>query len=155
MIPRKKKICKSCGNEKYIFGKGLCDYCYKTKQKKIKPISESHKKTLDEYRPKRKAFLENRPMCELKLKGCMRVAECIHHMKSKHGKKMYLDENFWMASCIICNGTVETIGELAYELGLKIRHNGKWNLEAFDTIELERNPELYQKYQLSKILWKK
>ena len=53
MIPRKKKICKSCGNEKYIFGKGLCDYCYKTKQKKIKPISESHKKTLNEYKPTR------------------------------------------------------------------------------------------------------
>ena len=125
MIQRKKKICKGCGNEKYIFGKGLCSFCYSKTKKKIKQISEHHKKTLDEYRPKRKAFLENRPMCELKLKGCMRVAECIHHMKSKHGKKMYLDENFWMASCIICNGTVETIGELAYELGLKIRHNGK------------------------------
>ena len=125
MIKRKLKQCKDCGEMKYIFGKGLCSYCYNKTKKKIKQISEHHKKTLDEYSPKRKAFLENRPMCELKLKGCMRVAECIHHMKSKHGKKMYLDENFWMASCIICNGTVETIGELAYELGLKIRHNGK------------------------------
>lgn len=110
---------------KYIFGKGLCSYCYNKTKKKIKQISEHHKKTLDEYSPKRKVFLEKHQYCELKLNGCMRVAECIHHMKSKHGKKMYLDENFWMASCIICNGTVETIGELAYELGLKIRHNGK------------------------------
>ena len=156
MIPRKKKICKGeCGEMQYLFSKGMCKSCWaKLHKKPMKHISKSYASILDEYRPKRKAFLENRPMCELKLKGCMRVAECIHHMKSKHGKKMYLDENFWMASCIICNGTVETIGELAYELGLKIRHNGKWKMEAFDTIELERNPELYQKYQLSKISWK-
>ena len=127
MIPRKKKICKGeCGEMQYLFSKGMCKSCWaKLHKKPMKHISKSYASILDEYRPKRKAFLENRPMCELKLKGCMRVAECIHHMKSKHGKKMYLDENFWMASCIICNGTVETIGELAYELGLKIRHNGK------------------------------
>ena len=123
MIKRKLKQCKDCCEMKYIFGKGLCDYCYKSKQKKIKPISESHKKTLDEYSPKRKVFLEERPYCELKLKGCTHFATCVHHKKGKHSKQLYLDEKFWMASCINCNRVVEEIGEKAYELGLKIKHN--------------------------------
>ena len=32
MIKRKKKICKGCHHEKYLFGNGLCDYCYKKAQ---------------------------------------------------------------------------------------------------------------------------
>ena len=126
-IERKKKLCKGeCDSMQYLFSKGMCKSCWARLHKKpMKAISKSHQNILDEYRPKRKAFLEIRPMCELKLKGCTGKSECIHHMKSKHGKKMYLDENFWMPSCILCNGTVETLGELAYELGLKIRHNTK------------------------------
>ena len=126
-IERKKKLCQGeCGEMQYLFSKGLCKSCLARLHKKpIKQISKSHQNILDEYRPKRKAFLEIRPMCELKLKGCTRLSECIHHMKSKHSKEIYLDEKFWMASCVLCNGTVETLGELAYELGLKIRHNSK------------------------------
>ena len=126
-IERKKKLCKGeCASMQYLFSKGMCKSCWsKVYKKPIKQVSESYQGILDEYRPKRKAFLENRPMCELKLKGCTRVAECIHHVKGKVSKALYLDETFWMASCIMCNGTVETIGQLAYELGLKIRHNTK------------------------------
>jgi hypothetical protein len=29
MIPRKKKICKSCGEPRYLFGKGMCESCYR------------------------------------------------------------------------------------------------------------------------------
>jgi len=28
VIKRKKKICKKCGQEKYIYARGLCQYCY-------------------------------------------------------------------------------------------------------------------------------
>lgn len=126
-IQRKKKLCQGeCGEMQYLFSKGMCKSCWaKLHKKPMKHISKSYQNILDEYRPKRKAFLENRPMCELKLKGCTRVADCIHHVKGKVGKTLYLNEEFWMASCITCNGTVETMGELAYELGLKIRHNTK------------------------------
>ena len=112
---------------KYIFGKGLCSFCYSKTKKKIKQISEHHKKTLDEYSPKRKVFLEERPYCELKLNGCTHFATCVHHKKGKHSKQLYLDEKFWMASCINCNRVVEEIGEKAYELGLKIKHNSMLN----------------------------
>ena len=126
-IERKKKLCQGeCGEMQYLFSNGMCKSCWaKLHKKPIKHISKSYQNILDEYRPKRKAFLEIRPMCELKLKGCTGESECVHHVKGKVGKALYLNEKFWMASCVICNGTVETIGELAYELGLKIRHNGK------------------------------
>ena len=29
MIPRKKKICKSCGEPRYLFSKGMCEQCYR------------------------------------------------------------------------------------------------------------------------------
>ena len=75
MIQRKKKICKGeCGEMRYLFSKGMCKSCWaKLHKKPMKHISKSYASVLDEYRPKRKAFLENHPMCELKLKGCMKV----------------------------------------------------------------------------------
>ena len=107
MIKRKLKQCKDCGEMKYIFGKGLCNFCYSKTKKKIKQISEHHKKTIDEYSPKRKVFLENLIYCELKLKGCTHFATCVHQKKGKQSKQLYLDEKFWMASCINCNRVVE------------------------------------------------
>lgn len=81
--------------------------------------------TLDEYKPIRKDFLEARPFCEIKLLGCTKHSTCIHHMKGKHSKELYLDTTYWKASCIKCNGRIEEIGAQAYELGLKIKHNSK------------------------------
>lgn len=34
MIQRKKKKCKGCGEDKYLFGRGLCQYCYGKDQSK-------------------------------------------------------------------------------------------------------------------------
>ena len=117
MIPRKKKICKGCGNEKYIFGKGLCDYCYKSKQKKIKPISESHKKTLNEYKPIRESYLLEHKYCEAKLKGCKRIATELHHKAGKIGK-LYTDDNNFLAVCRNCHTWIEENPKKAKELGL-------------------------------------
>lgn len=119
-----KKKCLDC-NKPYVFSKGLCQSCWKIKfGKPIKKVSNSMQETLDEYRPIRKEFLESRPFCEVKLKGCTNYSTCVHHMKSKHSKELYLDKKYWMASCTKCNLKAETIGAQAYELGIKIRHNG-------------------------------
>ena len=125
MIKRKKKTCKQCNTEQILFGKGLCHSCYRTTQRKPKPVSDSMKKTLEAYSPKRKRFLALRPNCEVRLDCCTKVSTCIHHMKGKHSKEMYLNESYWMASCIPCNNKIETLGELAYTMGLRIRHNTK------------------------------
>ena len=51
MIQRKKKICKSCGNEDFIFSKGMCKFCasknYKAPSTTIKP--KKNKMDLDNF----------------------------------------------------------------------------------------------------------
>lgn len=124
MIKRKLKTCIDCGEQKILFGKSMCKYCYSINNyKPINKVSKNHQKTLDEYAPKRKEFLKENPYCQLKLDGCTKESTCVHHKKGKHSRKLYLDEEFWMASCINCNRVVEEIGGKAYELGLKIKHN--------------------------------
>lgn len=125
MIKRKKKICKKCNRSDFIFGRGLCSTCYRSAQKPVKKISERHKKTLAEYSPKRKEFLSTRPYCELRLRSCTYRAEVVHHTKGKATPELYLDSDYWMASCSNCNLEVERIGAEAYERGLKIKHNEK------------------------------
>lgn len=43
MIKRKKKICVSCGEEKYIFSRGRCQMCASKSYKKPKRVSEKQK----------------------------------------------------------------------------------------------------------------
>lgn len=120
----KKKVCKSCSQETFLFSKGLCKSCWaKNHTKPIPKISKKYKQTLKEYKPVRQKFLNSNPFCALNLKGCTKTATCIHHKKGKHSKELYLDETFWLPSCINCNRVVEEIGEKAYQMGLKIRHN--------------------------------
>lgn len=51
MIQRKKKICKVCGNEDFIFSKGMCKFCasknYKAPSTTIKP--KKNKMDLDNF----------------------------------------------------------------------------------------------------------
>ena len=44
MIPRKKKICKDCGKEDYIFSKGRCKYCASKSYKKPGPSKKAKAK---------------------------------------------------------------------------------------------------------------
>lgn len=37
MIERKKKMCKSCGKEKYLFSKGMCRHCWSLSKLSDKP----------------------------------------------------------------------------------------------------------------------
>ena len=78
MIKRRK--CSECSG--FVFSKGLCKYCWNKKYgKPIKKVSQSYQKTLDLYRPKRKAFLSLNPYCKLNLEGCTSKTTCVHHMK--------------------------------------------------------------------------
>lgn len=126
MIARKLKKCKGGDHKAYLFSGGYCKNCWNSRNAKpIKKVSNTRAITLELYRPKRLKFLEENPLCQLKLSECTREATCIHHVKGKHSEELYLDEKFWLGSCIRCNGQVEEIGDKAYELGLKIKHNAK------------------------------
>lgn len=125
-ITIKKKICVECEKESYIFAKKMCKYCYSKKTaKRVNPISKKHQQTLKAYTPKRAGFLSANQYCQLRLSGCTNLATCIHHVKGKSSRELYLDESNWMASCIHCNNEVERIGAKAYELGLKKLRTGK------------------------------
>ena len=59
-IDRKLKLCQGeCGKMQYLFSKGMCKSCWaKLHKKPMSPMSEKHKKTTAEYKPKRKKILE-------------------------------------------------------------------------------------------------
>lgn len=123
MITRKKKECAKCGEQRFIFGKKLCQSCYRTIQKPIKKVSENYEKLLKQYRPLRKDFLEKNKNCQLRLGNCTGASTVVHHLAGKSTPELYLDVRLWMASCSNCNIEVERIGEKAYELGIKIRRS--------------------------------
>lgn len=47
MIPRKKKTCKECGNEDYIWSKGRCKNCANKSYAKKRVLSEKAKSKID------------------------------------------------------------------------------------------------------------
>jgi len=44
VIKRKKKVCKSCGHQKYLFGRGMCKFCYGVAAQKKKQSKPQKKK---------------------------------------------------------------------------------------------------------------
>ncbi|OPC53429.1 hypothetical protein [Elizabethkingia bruuniana] len=127
MIPRKKKICKSCETEKYLFGKGLCKPCYlRINNKPINKISQKHKELLSEYTVIRKEFLEScNYICKPNLENCTRKATEVHHMKGKVSKELYLNPKYFLPTCSSCHKYIEEHPEFAYENGFSIKRNIK------------------------------
>lgn len=72
MIQRKKKICTSCGEEKYIFSKKRCEMCAKKEDRK--PLKRYTEKSLAKRKEERKGFpkffqdaieeLKRNPVCQ-------------------------------------------------------------------------------------------
>lgn len=58
-------------------------------------------------------------VCKLKMDGCTHKAVTVHHSKGRIGDLLF-DQTFWMASCLICNITVEEKDSEARGKGLKI-----------------------------------
>ena len=123
MIPRKKKICKGeCGEMQYLFSKGMCKSCWaKLHKKPMNPMSEKHKKTIEEYKPIRKKFLEENPICQANVKCNGAEATEIHHVAGKGTKKLWLDTENFLAICRECHQWEITHSEEAKELGISKR----------------------------------
>mgnify|MGYP003595656112 CR=1 FL=1 len=123
-IDRKLKLCKGeCGEMKYLFSKGMCKSCWaKLHKKPINPMSEKHKKTIEEYKPIRKKFLEENPICQANVKCNGAEATDVHHTKKKSSKKDWLDSNYFLAVCRDCHCWIEINPTEAKRLGLSINH---------------------------------
>ena len=148
-IKPKKGKCLDCSPEepeKYLTA-GRCSKHYwpyrstlnkKTVDKIAKPIrkvSKKRKKENREYTIKRLQFLSQPENLRCFIEGCNNIADTIEHTRGREGYAdewarendltLYLDVRFWKPCC------------------------------NFHNLELERNSELSEKYQLSKISGKK
>lgn len=72
-----------------------------------------------QYIPKQKAFLKTHPFCELKLEGCTKMAQGVHHVEGKETIEKLLNEKEWKAACNPCNGEAERKDAEARDKGLK------------------------------------
>lgn len=135
MINHKKKNCKHCGKETYIYARGLCQFCYqkdyairyrqkqkKKPRKRLKPIADKRAKELSIYRKERDKYMKEHPICEAHLPGCTIKATDLHHLRKRRGSNLYNPEYF-MAVCRLCHNHIED--QLSFEeaerLGLRVK----------------------------------
>ena len=84
-------------------------------------MSEKHKKTIDEYKPIRKKFLEENPICQARVKCNGAEATEIHHVAGKGTKKLWLDTENFLAICRDCHQWELANSKEAKELGISKR----------------------------------
>lgn len=139
MIKRKKKICKTCKKEKYLFSGGNCYDCYKVasqkvstrksigqKKNKIKKTSKKEKERLAKYYVLRESFLKAHPICQV----CeLAPASEIHHKRGRTGDNLFSD---FLATCHPCHQTIEKTPALARQKG----HSQSRHMIKVNTFEL-------------------
>ena len=97
MIVRKKKQCIDCGEHKILFGKSLCQSCYRINNfKPIKKVSEKRKVENKEYTVKRLKFLTQSENLRCPITG-QKATEVHHTYCGKDRAKYYLDSDTWLA----------------------------------------------------------
>ena len=92
--------------------------------KKRKPLKARSPKRQaqyqDTYIPGMEQFLKENPWCQVR--GCDRPSGTVHHRRKRNGKRLD-DQEFWMATCCLCNGRMEDDPEWAFRNGYKLRVN--------------------------------
>lgn len=120
MIKQKKKICKECNTEQYIFSKGLCKKCAAKSYKKPKQVSSKQQEKLDKNKIDTELmkkcfqlFYKNHPtkcceQCDKKITE-LRTYN-VHHLLEKRNYLEYkFDLNNFMLLCADCHSTYESI----------------------------------------------
>ena len=119
------KICQREGCNKKVFSNGYCkndqylrqDEKYLTQKNKpksltpiksnnkpIKKVSDTLKKNLAIYKPRRDKYMEDHPVCEAQLEGCTYYSTDLHH-SHKFGRlgELLYDVKFFRALCRNCH----------------------------------------------------
>lgn len=139
MISRKKKTCKACGEEAYLYARGMCAHCDRKvnpqkhgllkpsgesspervqtpqKRKRIAPVSEKQARRLKEYRKLRDAYLKANNTCEFP--GCTSTEVTLHHGAGRVGD-LLTDTNYFVALCFKHHRFVEENPTEAKGMGL-------------------------------------
>lgn len=96
------KLCKhnNCNNP--VWSGGFCKW--HSKRQQIKVISNKRKEEKKEYDKKRKLYLIEHSICEVK--ECNNKATQIHHKVGRVGNN-YTDESTFLAVCASCHKQIE------------------------------------------------
>lgn len=85
MIPRKKKICKSCEKEDYIFSQGKCVRCAKKSYEKVSKLSSKTKESIKASKIYYQVQLDSN---KVKNKGKCICEECNKEIKEPSGRNV-------------------------------------------------------------------
>lgn len=107
-MQRKEKLCKSCGEMKFLFSKGRCKYCTaKEDSKPIPKVSEKEEQRLEAYSVFRDGYLTLNRICEV----CKEAESCdIHHRQGRRGMNLFKD---FLAVCRACHEKIHLDPEWA------------------------------------------
>lgn len=112
----------NCGNIVENKDTGLCASCSAAIRKaerqagkekkpirKIKPVSDSMRQKLKEYKPAKEQHLKEHPDCQVRLIGCQnnRETNSVHHA-AKRGKNLANKETF-LTACEHCHHQIEFV----------------------------------------------
>ena len=95
----------------------------KPKRTRINQVSAKRKGLNAEYEVLREQFLNDHPVCEVKLQECEKVATDVHHKASGFNKVTNLNNTAtWLACCRNCHHILHNVlsAKEARSLGLKI-----------------------------------
>lgn len=87
------------------------------RRKPIRHFSVKRERINREYSRKRKEFLKDGDLCELRTPVCANMATCIHHVRGRVLNLM--NKKTWKKSCQPCNNWVEQNHAKATRMGLK------------------------------------
>ena len=139
MIPRKKKTCKECGNEDYIWSKGRCKPCSSKSYKKIGPSKNVKEKIDLDTRFYEEIWSERPHYCEEcdKYLGEKWERYMFSHILSKGAHPELRHEKLNIAiSCLDCHSR--------YEFGNKkeMKMWGEWSKKIIRLFEISINKRL-------------
>jgi hypothetical protein len=120
MIERKKKFCKNCLTEQFIWSKGMCKKCasLSVKKKPIAKMSVKRKVENVEYLKLRLEYLNEHQKCEIKLACCTIWAIDIHHLYSgKDRQSHFTDFDNVKAVCRSCHNWIHEHSKDARGMG--------------------------------------
>lgn len=99
------------------YAEGLCFQHHKLygttsgpvkKQSEIPKESSKQKNIKSELKKLYPGFLLSKQYkCEVQTSVCTKTADVIHHTQGR-GDDVVLDQSTWMASCVACNGRIES-----------------------------------------------
>jgi len=115
----REKFCKDC------YGRSITGVAKKSKNKptttkRIPTFSSKRAKKNALYSISRKKFLEDHPICQMKIDTrCTIKSTEVHHTAGRI-EELLLDMRYWKAGCHNCHSWVETHPDEAKALGLSI-----------------------------------